>query len=192
MDIGLLVSNDGIHFREPIPDFQLISRGTKGSWDRGSLWGVSFHNMADSTYIYYGALDGGVLDYTTRGAIGLASLPRDRFGYLSLKVPGQTGVLMTSPMVLGGKVRIFVNGDGLEPGVNIALGLLDERYQPVPGYSLEESQPIIASGLRQAVSWTRGEIVEGLKGKKVVLQARLEGKGDKSPRLYAVYVVAAP
>lgn len=57
--LGLLISNDGVHFREPIPNFILIPRG----WD------------ADVT----------VPD--THAAIGLATLRQDGFGSLSPKNP---------------------------------------------------------------------------------------------------------
>src|SRR5690606_26434609 len=51
MDMGLLVSNDGINFREPISDFVLIEAGTEGDWDHGGLiQGQGFYNIGDKTF----------------------------------------------------------------------------------------------------------------------------------------------
>ncbi len=33
IDLGLIVSNDGIHFREPVPGFKMIARGGESEWD---------------------------------------------------------------------------------------------------------------------------------------------------------------
>jgi len=188
MDVGLLVSNDGIHFREPVPDFQLISRGEKGTWEGGSLWGVSFVNVGDKTFIYYSGLDGGGSTAIGRGDIGLATLERDRFGYLSLKDARETGQLMTSGLELGEKAKIFANADGVDTNVSIRFGLLDERYQPIRGYTLKDCIPLVTSGLRQAVTWKRGGVIQGLAGKRVYLQAEFQGSGGKSPRLFAIYL----
>jgi hypothetical protein len=188
MDAGMMLSNDGIHFREPIPDFQLISRGAKGSWEGGSVWGVSFLNVGDKTFIYYSGLDGGGSTALGRGDIGIATLKRDQFGYLSLKDTREVGQLMSRELEPGGNVKLFANVDSLEPAVSIRMGLVDERYQPVAGYSLNESKPLTVSGLRQPVAWKQGEVIKGLAGKKVYLQAELHGSGNKSPRLFAVYL----
>ena len=188
MDVGLMLSNNGIHFREPIPDFQLISRGPKGSWESGSLWGVSFLNVGDKTFIYYSGLDGGGSTALGRGDIGLAMLKRDQFGYLSLKNKQEVGQLMSDKLNVRGNVKILANVDGLGSDVNIRVGLLDERYQPIPGYSLKDSKPLTVSGLRQPLSWKDGEVVKGLPGKAVYLQAELQGSGEKSPHLFAFYV----
>jgi hypothetical protein len=37
IDLGLVVSNDGIHYREPVPNFKVIPRGADGEWDSVSL-----------------------------------------------------------------------------------------------------------------------------------------------------------
>jgi hypothetical protein len=188
MDVGLMLSNDGLHFREPIPDFKLISRGEKNSWQGGSLWGVSFVNVGDKTHIYYSGLTGGGSTALARGDIGLALLDRDRFGYLSLKDNRETGYLMSCPVELGEKVRLVANADGLGPDSSIRIGLKDELYQPIPGYSLEESQPLTVAGLQQPVRWKGREVITGLAGKRVLLEARFQGGTSRSPRLYSLYL----
>ena len=192
MDVGLMLSNDGIHFREPIPDFQLISRGEKDSWQGGSLWGVSFVNVGEKTHIYYSGLTGGGSTALARGDIGLATLDRDRLGYLSLKDSRETGYLMSCPVELGAKTRLVANIDGVGSDSSIRIGLKDERYQPIPGYSLEESQPLTVSGLQQPVSWKGREVITGLAGKRVLLEVQFQGAANRNPRLYALYLQPAP
>src|SRR5262249_57710026 len=58
MDLGLLVGNDGVHFREPIPDFAFLRAGQDGEWDqRGLVHGQGYLNVGEKTYFYYGAWD---------------------------------------------------------------------------------------------------------------------------------------
>jgi hypothetical protein len=191
MDVGFMVSNDGLHFREPIPDFQLLARGPKGSWEGGSLWGVAMLNHEDRTLLYYSGLDGGGSTALGRGDIGLATLPRDRFGYLALKDPREAGRFESCLIDPGDALRIFANVDGLDSGATIRIGLLDERFQPVPGYSLAESTPLAAGGLRREVVWKRGGVIRGLGGRKIRIRAELVGAGGRSPRLYALYLEPA-
>jgi hypothetical protein len=191
MDVGFMVSNDGIHFREPIPDFRLISRGPKGSWEGGSLWGVSFLNVEDRTLMYYSGLTGGGSTALGRGDIGLATLPRDRFGYLSLKETREPGRFESCLLDPGKAVKVFANVDGLDRNATVRVGFLDERFQPVAGYGPADSLPLTVSGLRREVAWKRGNIVRGLAGKRLRLQVDLAGAAGKTPRLYALYLEPA-
>ena len=60
IDLGLVVSNDGIHFREPVPDFKVIARGKEGEWDDiALLQGHAFANEGDKTMIWYSHWDTG-------------------------------------------------------------------------------------------------------------------------------------
>ena len=85
VDLGLMISNDGVHYREPVPGFKVIPRGKEGEWDDiAILQGHAFVNEGDKTMIWYSHWDtGGVLEHRD---IGLATLRRDGFGSLSRKV----------------------------------------------------------------------------------------------------------
>ncbi|MFH0965958.1 MAG: hypothetical protein V2A58_18315, partial [Planctomycetota bacterium] len=57
-DLGLFLSNDGLHYREPIPGFRIVPRGMEGQWDGGSVVPAhAFVNVDEHTYLYYGAWD---------------------------------------------------------------------------------------------------------------------------------------
>ena len=48
IDLGLIVSNNGIHFREPLPDHKVIASGAEGEWDSiALLQGHAFVNVGD-------------------------------------------------------------------------------------------------------------------------------------------------
>ena len=96
IDLGLIISNDGLVFREPVPDFRFIGWGRETSnWKTlRLLQAQAFVNHADKTYIWYGAGS----DDTGRGVavenqaeVGLATLPRDRFARCVPRDPQQPG-----------------------------------------------------------------------------------------------------
>jgi hypothetical protein len=79
--MGFLLSNDGIHFREPAPDFAFVPRGAKGSWESDAiLQGNGFENVGDKTYVWYGGWDNDVTRPDVHAEIGLVTLRRDGFG----------------------------------------------------------------------------------------------------------------
>ncbi len=123
--------------------------------------------------------------------IGLATLDRDRFGYLSSKLPQSEGALTSSPLEIRGKVRVFVNAEGLGSKSQLRFALLDETYRPIAGYSVADSRPLEKDGLRQPVTWLKHEVVEGVEGQRLLLQVRFLGTGQQSPRLYVVYLTAS-
>ncbi len=107
MDLGLLISNDGIHFREPVPDFIFLPRGEPQSWEGGGLLqGQGFENVGEETYIWYGGWDNDVTRPDTYGEIGLARWRRDGFGSLSVKNPELPAAIVTSPIQAQGAVTI--------------------------------------------------------------------------------------
>ena len=58
IDLGLVVSNDAVHFRDPAHEQVFLKRGLDAEWDQGGLLqGQGFENVGEKTYIYYGAWD---------------------------------------------------------------------------------------------------------------------------------------
>ena len=122
IDLGLVVSNDGIHFREPSPGFKTIARGKTGEWDSiALLQGHAFANVGDRTYMWYS-------HWNTAGPpqdmeIGLATLRRDGFGYLSRQVAESDGHCITT--------TIPASQEGYRLRVNVEAGerpvLADDR-----------------------------------------------------------------
>ncbi len=94
MDLGLVVSNDALHFKEPVPDFRIIAANEEGEivthtyFSRlgdaggGSLFGLAltqgqgWENVGDQTLYWYSVW--------SQGRIRLATWLRDRFGYFEV------------------------------------------------------------------------------------------------------------
>jgi hypothetical protein len=182
MPLGFLVSNDGIHFREPQPDFEILQPGADGQWDqRGLIHGQGYENVGDKTYIYYGAWD---LSNPgdPEGAVGLATLRRDGFGYLSVKREGEaflTTIPMSSPR---GLTNVKLNADGLGNDAVLRVELLDAKGKLVPGFTGKVSQ----SGLAEPVRWAQTNAAA--KAGSYRLRLYFEGNRKEQIKFYAAYL----
>ena len=186
IDLGLIVSNDGIHFREPVPDFKIIARGKDGEWDGTALLqGHAFVNVGDKTMIWYSHWD-------TSGAlksmeIGLATLRRDGFGYLSRHRENASAHFVTDLVKPTSAVsRLFVNVEGVSDTAPLRVERLDAREQPLPGYSGENAAKITASGTHVAVTWPSQKSGTVDSSKPFFIRAILPDDGDV--RVYAIYI----
>jgi hypothetical protein len=189
MPLGLLISNDGQHFREPVPDFVFVPYGEDGEWDmRGLLSGQAFEHVGDETYIWYGTWDlSAGSDRETRGAVGLLTMRRDGFGSVSPMKPEGPAQLVTCPLEVAGPAQLTINVDGLSSGTWLRVELLDELERPIPGYSGSDPGKVTHSGVAVPVTWANGETIHGVKGRFRV-RVVFEGAGRERTRLYALYL----
>lgn len=178
VDLGLVVSNNGIHFREPIPDHKVIARGQPGEWDDiALLQGHAFVNEGDRTMIWYSHWDtGGKLKNME---IGLATLRRDGFGFLSRKVEGTPAHVETAHFESRQAAQVFVNATGISAEAPLVIQVLDELARPIEGAAAQ----ITESGTRVHVPLQNGMIAEGRYALRVSLPDSSEA------RVYAIYVV---
>jgi hypothetical protein len=190
IDLGFLVSDDGIRFREPEPNFSLIPRG----WDRPAAWdsaaiiqAQAFENVGDRTYIWYGGWDNDVTKVEGHSEVGLATLPRDRFGGLSIKTAGKPAGLVTCPVEIEGGAVLRVNADGLSSEARLRVDLLDELENPIPGYSGEGAALVERAGFDEAVAWRGTNRIAAPRG-PLKIRVRFEGARAQTIRLYALYL----
>jgi len=154
IDLGLLVSNDGVHFREPVVDFKVIARGEQGDWDASCvLQGHAFANVGEQTYLWYSHWDCEFQDRSQE--IGLATLRRDGFGYLSRKVHDAPGHCVTDLLAAPSGAQLHVNADNVSPDTPLVVELLDARDQPITDFSGANAARVTNPGVRQAVSWAQ-------------------------------------
>lgn len=184
IDLGLVVSNDGIHFREPAPDFKVIPRGKEGEWDSiALLQGHAFVNEGDRTMIWYSHWDtGGKLRDME---IGLATLRRDGFGHLSRQSTDTAGHCVTRA-ISGRELRLFANAENLDARRPLRFELLDERDRPIAGFSGSQAALLNGSGVRQEVVWPASESSRLPADREFSVKITFPDEGDA--RLYAVYV----
>ena len=194
-DLGLVISNDGVHFREPAPGFTLVARDQELRWDRDYrdnrdkdkilLIQGPMLNTDIRTHLYYaaGTPQGNVAQ--AKFNIGLATWPRDRFGYLSLIDERMSGQFVSCPLEYRCGMRLYVNAD-IPAGSSLQVYLLDEHGLDVlPGYSAATGGKVSESGLDVAVEWREKPFLPI--GQRFKIRCELKGK----TRVFAVYLRAA-
>jgi len=184
MDLGLLVSNDGIHFREPIADRVFIPAGVPGEWDQyGLLQGQGFENVGDQTYLYYGNWD--MSKEESPCDVGLARMRRDGFGFLSTIFPGAGMFTTTWFPGKGHPLSAYFNVDGLSSDSYLRVELIDKLGNAIPGYSDADAALVKESGLRVQARWPRGLQVEH---PNLRLRIKFAGRAANQIRFYAAYI----
>lgn len=201
IDLGFVVSNDGINFREPAHEWTFLMRGKDGAWDQGGLLqGQGFENIGDKTFIYYGAWDPRHREATPpRGGVGIATLPRDRFGDLVAdetgKGPGdyQMPVIQSEfvtaavPTKVGVRHRFYLNADGLGARADLRIELLDDRERPLPNFSGKDAAVVRESGYHTPISWSGQNPIVGLPD-RIRVKGTFEGEEKVGIRFSAIYV----
>ncbi|WP_053207403.1 carbohydrate binding domain-containing protein [Jiangella muralis] len=191
----------GVSFHDDVA----VSRPGAGEgepeWDRGGvIQGQGFENVGDETFVYYGAWDPRVnipgVPLPPRGGVGIAVLPKDRFGDLTVdlrgegsgdyQIPEVTSEFITATIVLGARHRrpkFHVNAEGLGDGATLRFELLEHDFTPIPGYSGADAAVVATDGFRAPLSWGRGRLPE-----KVRIRGFFDGEQNTSIKLSAIYV----
>lgn len=178
MDVQLVCSRDLLHWERLGDREPFLPLGEVGAWDQSMLMPFTSNGIVrdGKHWLYYGGsfhshrprsvwdMPG---DYPEeRQALGLATLRRD--GFVSLRAGPEGGSLIMRPLGFPGG-RLTLNFATGESG-SVAVELRDEAGQPLPGYALEQCDPIYGDALDFVVSWS-GE-------------ADLSGLADRPVRLY--------
>ena len=196
VDLGLVISNDGLTFREPTNDPAFIPRGADGTWDQGGLMqGQGFENVGDKTYIYYGAADprtwtANDKPIPPRGGIGLVTLPRDRFGDLRVRDYGEgASEFVTSDIAVEGKGarQLYINADGLGAEAVLKIELLTHDEQPLKGYSGKDAALVTQSGFQTPLTWNGTPAIKGLP-ERFRIKVSFEGARKADIRFSALYL----
>jgi hypothetical protein len=204
IDLGFVVSNDGIKFREPASDHIFLKRGDDGAWDQGGLLqGQGFENVGDQTLIYYGAWDPRAWQGSPpRGGVGIATLPRDRFADLIVdkttegsgdyQMPATESSFITRSIntvsdIPGRFFLFFLNADGLGGQASLRIELLNHKMEPLPGYSGDDAAIIRQNGFQTPIEWI-GQKQPNALPDRVRLRVTFEGPKKTDVRFNAIYV----
>ncbi len=192
VDLGLLISNDGLHFREPAPGYTFIGRDQELAWDRDFrdntdranilLLQGSIVNTPERTFVYYSASTPGGNAGEIGENIGVATLPRDRFGCLRV-LPGETaGTVVSKPLTAAAGTTVRFNAE-VPAGSTLRIALLDaDGIEELPGYGLAEMRGSVASGLDTPVRWQTRDTLPA----NTPFRVRVEATGEAE--LYALYL----
>jgi hypothetical protein len=184
IDLGLTVSNDGIHFREAVPDFKVIPRGTDNDWDNHAiLQGHAFVNEGDKTMIWYSHWDTDMKMQNME--IGLATLRRDGFGYLSAKYAENDAEFITAATATGAHSKLLINVDSIDAGTPLKVELLDDTDRPVAGYSGVHAGVITGNGTQREIIWPKTKSALLPAGKP--LEVRVVFPVGSKAKLFALY-----
>ena len=199
-DLGLVVSNDAIHYREPIRDFRIVPCWEEPESTSGGLYdttrgartlaqGQGFENMGDETLFWY--------ELWGQGRVRLATWPRDRLGYFevcSVRRPQRWAELLGEPHFISRPLkldepgcRVFLNADGLAQNNQLTVEVCDEQLRTLPGYSAEDCIAAKESGLRVPVAWREKKTIDEVDG-PVRVKVSFGGVRPEDIRLYAVYL----
>ncbi len=193
-DFRLVISHDGLRFHEPVNGYTFLA-GTNSpatpvpgkSLPTILCQANGILNVGDETWIYHGRWRNGVVeggDYYAE--VGLATLPRDRWGALGLFPAKLEGTVWTFPVRLpadGCEVR--VNAEGAS---GISVEIADENFECLPAFSgVNEGKPAAPGGLEVPVRWA-GHSLSKLGAKTVRFRIHLRGSEKTTPRLFAMYL----
>ena len=197
-DFGLVVSNDGIGFREPVKGFVWLHRNASPhtpvaghDYNTCLCQGNGILNVDDKTLIYHGrwlnAEDAnGVIEAHFSTEIALATLDRDRWGSYRIDPGHADGEVWSTPIRLPDKpCDIVINADDVA-GVNIEIA--DERFSLLEGFSGNNAaRPVGSGGLDCKMQWPKNNFAE-LGGQTVRLRINMQRQGTVDPHFYAAYL----
>jgi hypothetical protein len=185
-DIHLYISRDGVTWTRP-SRWPYIGLGTWGDHDGGSLFtGLGIVRSGDELWQYYTACR------RTHGAIvpsesNVARICRTRQrldGFISADADHRGGQFTTPVLQFRGERLVLnINCGGMgEAWVEIQ----DEQGRPVPGYELDQCDPLDRNFIAHPVTWRNDPDLSALQGRPVRLRFRL-----RLTKLYAFQFTAA-
>ena len=205
MDLGLVISNDGIHYREPVRDFVMAPHGGDDDWDsEGMEQANAFANTETETLIWYGTWNTSRPDnipplpepfspeMDKKRGIGLLTMPRDRFGYFSKLLAvsqerrkefnaARDASCLTRSLRLTRPAQLFVNVDDVSSGSALQIALVDDAERPLPGYTSQLS----SSSLKAPVQWAGRKMLPANTAFRIKVTWPA---GVDNPKLYAMYI----
>ncbi|MFZ2639552.1 MAG: hypothetical protein WA117_01085 [Verrucomicrobiia bacterium] len=168
IEVQLATSADGRAWRRTQPRVNVIPRGAPGTFDGGSILGVSSTaaHVGDETWVYYTAMTtthGGPMP-PKRLTIGRAAWRRH--GFVSLDA-AERGRVETKPLRLGAP-SLVVNADA--HGGQLRVALLETDGRPIAGCALDDSETLRENAARWTVRWRSGARAPTDRPVRVVLE----------------------
>ena len=192
IDLGLLTSTDAIHFREPLPDFPLISSAeqwrTDHDWESRLVQGQGFENIGEKTYFWYMGAGGGV---------HLVTWPRDQIACLRMEehamhehcsqILGKPHFISCPITPASNGACVYLNVDLASPHAEVTVELCDEQFRPLPDYSADNAISVTEGGLHIPVKWKGKDTYPG-NGQPFRIRVNYGGIRPEDIRIYAIYV----
>ena len=203
MDLGLAVSNNGLHYREPIPNFPIVSAAEDG-WLKpphgdqllnfpSLIQGQGFENVGAETLFWYGPWPEQKSD-----GVRIASWERDRLGCFQAYLGGPLASeserephIISAPIDLEAKpARLSLNVDRVSEYSAVSVEVLDEQLNPLPGYSRENCDLLRENGYNQLITWGGRDAISHSAG-RIRIRIDFAGVRPEDIHLYAIYLTEA-
>jgi hypothetical protein len=151
----------------------LIARGGEGAFDKDILHNApSIVTHDDQHWLYYTGWPNGHMRHPYLPAIGLATLPLDRFVYLEPWKEMEAGWIITKPFKVEGN-QLELNADASEG--SIAVEILNEDGDPLPGFTRSDCEQLAkVDGIRLHPHWKGKENMNSIIGQTVRLKIYLD------------------
>jgi hypothetical protein len=207
INLGLIISNDAIHYREPVPNFIMVPHGDPQDWDSNALLEANaFANTDTETLIWYSHW------YTSRpnhvpplpqqldeantskaDRIGLLTLPRDRFGYFSKLLPVSQdrnpaddirleSSCLSRPLKFDRPGKLYVNIDDVKPDAPLKIALVDDTERPLVGYTAQ----LDVNSLKATVHWAGSK--QSIPSNRPFRVKVIWPANSENGKLYAIYI----
>lgn len=170
----LMTSRDGVTFKRWNEAFLRPGMERDGSWAYGNQF-IAWH-IVETRSDRSGAPNElslfAVEDYWVGekgSALRRYTLRLD--GFVSVSAPMEGGELITKPFTFRGK-QLKLNFSSSAAG-GIQVEIQDEAGNPIPGFKLEDSDPIFGDSIQRTVTWNGAKDVSALSGRPVRLRVQL-------------------
>jgi hypothetical protein len=175
LDLHLFTSNDSIRWQRRGDHRPFIGLGLDGDFDSRSLYsGVGYATVGDEIWLYYsaydcthiGSLDGAAPFERYLGTITRATLRRD--GFVAARAGHDGAELVTRPVTFTGR-QLELNLD-CSAGGSARVELLSPAGDVLPGFALDDCDPVFHNSVRSRVSWNGRSDLPALAGQSVRLR----------------------
>ena len=200
MDLGFIVTHNGLHYTEPIPDFKIIPSYEELDSPSNKIvrnavsHGQGMANIGDNTFLWYESWGDGT-------GVRLAKWQRDRLGYFQkYDYPGRPAYLppdgifvdvdphfVTCPFTIDKPTSVLANVDGLSQYSELKVEVLTKEFIPIPELSGDNAIPLKKSGLKEPISWKSGNSINS-SVKEFRLKVTSAGIRPEDVKIYALYL----
>lgn len=181
--VSLGYSRDGFHFFRPTHQAFMNVNEAEGAWNWGNMQSINGVPLivGDSLYFYSSGRRLNDIMWDSYTSTGLATLRRD--GFVSMRAAAKEGFLVTEKLIFDGKY-LFVNADVAGKHASLAVEVLDENGNTIPGFTRKECIALKKTDATKCrIVWKDNDRIEVLAGKPVRLKFYLTN-GD----LYAFWI----
>ncbi len=168
VDTALMISRDTIQWTRVDRNRRFFPLGPAGSWESQMNFVSPEIVVGDRMLFFYSGWKKEHGAKENKAAIGLATLPLDRF--VSMEPKKESGSLTTKVFKLEGE-QLLINVESL--GGELRVAVINESGESIRGYEAASCVPITTDALRAEVQW-RDASLKRLSGTNVRLQFKLQ------------------